>query len=208
MLEPIQGESGVYPATSEYLRKARELCDKHNALLIFDEVQCGMGRTGQWWAHQVSGVSPDVMTTAKALGSGFPVGACLAHGRAAKVFAPGDHGSTYAGNPLACSAALATINAIESGDLRTNAQDVGGYLISELSSSRFEAHVAEVRGSGFMVGIQLSSTQAKRVAAAAMERGLIINAIGDEILRLLPPLISTAEHVDQALITLQEVFDQ
>src|SRR3569833_382638 len=127
MLEPIQGEGGVYVASTEYLKAAREICDRHGALLIFDEVQTGMGRTGKWWAYQQSGVVPDVMTSAKALGGGVPIGACLARGAAASTFVPGDHGSTFAANPLASSAALAVIEAIEEDHLIANAHAMGAY---------------------------------------------------------------------------------
>ena len=145
LLEPIQGEGGIYPATREYLQAARRLADKHRALLIFDEIQCGMGRTGSWWAYEQYGVIPDIMTAAKALGSGLPIGACLARGIAATTLVPGDHGSTFAGNPLATTAALATIDVIENENLIANAQMVGDYFMTQLQDDGFAGLIAEVR---------------------------------------------------------------
>ena len=198
MLEPIQGEGGVYVASTEYLKAAREICDRHGALLIFDEVQTGMGRTGKWWAYQQSGVVPDVMTSAKALGGGVPIGACLARGAAASTFVPGDHGSTFAANPLASSAALAVIEAIEEDHLIANAHAMGAYLVRRLTDA-LGAKVKEIRGQGLMLGIELVEPNARKVMTDALANGLIINAIGDSILRLLPPMIITKADVDRAV---------
>jgi acetylornithine/N-succinyldiaminopimelate aminotransferase len=205
LLEPIQGEGGIYPATVEYLKAARETCDRVGALLIFDEVQTGVGRTGNWWAYQGYGVVPDIMTSAKALGGGIPIGACLARGAAAETLVPGDHGSTFAGNPLAASAALAVLEVVEDERLRENALGVGNYFSDQLAKTLGERAV-EVRGQGLMIGVQLRNPTAKQVLLDAMERGLIVNVIGDSILRFLPPLITTKEQVDKSLQILDEVI--
>jgi len=204
MLEPIQGEGGVYPASEAYLKAARAICDKHGALLIFDEVQTGMGRTGKWWAYQHSGVVPDVMTLAKALGGGVPIGACLARGAAATTLVPGDHGSTFAGNPLAASAAVAVIDAIEDDHLIANAHAMGAYLVRRLTDALGDK-VKEIRGEGLMLGVELAEPNARKVQTDALAKGLIINAIGDSILRLLPPLTITKADVDQAVEILRAV---
>jgi acetylornithine/N-succinyldiaminopimelate aminotransferase len=206
ILEPIQGESGVFPATPEYLQAARALCDKHGALLIFDEVQTGMGRTGKWWAYQHSGVVPDLMSVAKALGGGVPIGACLGRGVAATTLVPGDHGSTFGGNPLACRAALAVIEAMESEHLVANAHAMGSYFTHRLTEPAFKAHFTDVRGLGLMVGVTLQKPIAKRVQADALAAGLILNAIGDDTLRFLPPLIVTQADIDQAVGILAKVL--
>ncbi len=206
LLEPIQGEGGVYPAHRDYLNAARALCDKHGALLIFDEVQTGVGRTGQWWAYQHYGVIPDVMTLAKSLGGGVPIGACLARGAAAETFVPGDHGSTFAGNPLAARAALAVLETVEEDHLLANAHAMGEYLVHRLNEPTLRAKIADIRAVGLMVGVELREPIARRVAAAALERGLILNAIGDTILRLLPPLIITQADTDRAMQVLTAVL--
>jgi predicted acetylornithine/succinylornithine family transaminase len=204
MLEPIQGEGGVYPATNEYLQAARAVCDKHGALLIFDEVQTGMGRTGKWWAYQQSGVIPDIMTLAKALGGGVPIGACLARGTAASTLVPGDHGSTFAGNPLAASAANAVIEAIEDEHLVANAHAMGAYLVHRLNEA-IGPKVKEIRGQGLMIGVELAEPNARKMQSEALARGLVLNAIGDSILRLLPPLIVSKADIDQAVEILRAV---
>jgi acetylornithine/N-succinyldiaminopimelate aminotransferase len=205
LLEPIQGEAGVFAATLEYLQAARSICDSVGALLIFDEVQTGMGRTGDWWAYQGYGVVPDIMTAAKALGGGVPIGACLARGNAAETFVPGDHGSTFAGNPLAASAALAVIDAIESENLLSNAAVVGSYFASKLSSVLGD-RVLEVRGRGLILGVQLAKPIARKVLLESQQRGLLLNAVGDSILRFLPPLIISTEDVDSSIFILEEVI--
>jgi predicted acetylornithine/succinylornithine family transaminase len=204
LLEPLQGEAGVFAASSDYLKSAREICDEAGALLVFDEVQTGMGRTGDWWAHQNSGVTPDIMTSAKALGGGLPIGACMARGAAAEVFVPGDHGSTFAGNPLATTAALAVIETIETEGLLSNAAEVGDYFAHQIRTVLAD-DVLEVRGRGLIIGVQLRLPIAKKVLMESMDRGLIVNAVGDSILRFLPPLIITKGDVDQAISVLKEV---
>lgn len=206
LLEPIQGEGGVYPAHQKYLEAARDLCDKHGALLIFDEVQTGVGRTGKWWAYEHFGVVPDIMTLAKSLGGGVPIGACLARGDAAETFVPGDHGSTFAGNPLAASAALAVLQTVEDEHLLANAHAMGAYFVQRLREAPTGDKIAEVRGLGLMLGVELKAPDARRVQSEALERGLILNAIGDHILRLLPPLIINKADIDQAMDVLKAVL--
>lgn len=201
MMEPVQGESGVHPGSVEFLKTARELCDKFGAVLIFDEVQTGLGRTGKMFGYQHSGVIPDVMTLAKTLGGGFPIGACLARGKYADVFQPGDHASTFGGNPLACAAAIATLTEIIDGGWVDNADKVGAYLREQLAAL---PGIKEVRGPGLMIAAEFKEPIAKSVATKAMENGLILNPIGDSIIRFVPPLILTRENVDQAISVLRE----
>jgi acetylornithine/N-succinyldiaminopimelate aminotransferase len=205
LLEPIQGEGGVYPAHKPYLEAARALCDKHQALLIFDEVQCGMGRTGHWWAYQHYSVVPDVMTLSKSLGGGIPIGACLARGEAAETLVPGDHGSTFAGNPLASRAALAVLETIEDEHLLANAHAMGEYFVHRLNEPPLRAKIKDIRAIGLMLGVELAQPDARRVMRECLERGLILNAIGDSTLRFLPPLIITKADIDQAVETLMAV---
>ena len=205
LLEPIQGEGGVYPAHKPYLEAARALCDKHQALLIFDEVQTGIGRTGKWFAYEHYGVVPDVLTSAKALGGGFPIGACLARGDAALTLVPGDHGSTYGGNPLACATALAVLNTIEEEHLLANAAAMGAYFVQRLNEPPLRDKIAEVRGLGLMIGVELKAPDAKRVLMESLERGLLLSAIGDHTLRLVPPLNVTQSEIDAALKILAAV---
>jgi acetylornithine/N-succinyldiaminopimelate aminotransferase len=207
MLEPIEGESGVIPLEPGRLAAIRALCDERNVLLILDEVQTGMGRTGRWWAHQHEAAVPDVMTVAKALGGGMPIGAILA-GPRADVFEPGDHGSTFGGGPLACAAAVAVMRTVEGEGLVEHAAEVGDYLAESLSALADRgAPIAGVRGRGLMLGVALSSDVARDVAAAALDEGLIVNAIGDRTLRLVPPLIITRDEVDEAVLRLSRAFD-
>ena len=205
LLEPIQGEGGVYPAHKPFLEAARALCDKHHALLILDEIQTGIGRTGHWFAYQHYGVVPDVLTSAKALGGGFPIGACLARGEAALTLVPGDHGSTYGGNPLACATALAVLNTIEEEHLVANAAAMGAYFMQRLSEPPLQGKIAEVRGLGLMIGIELKAPDAKRVLMECMERGLLLSAIGDHTLRLVPPLNITTTDIDAVMEILAAV---
>lgn len=201
MMEPVQGESGVHPAKPEFLRAARELCDSFGAALIFDEVQTGLGRTGRMFGYENFGVVPDVMTLAKTLGAGFPVGACLAKGRFAEVFEPGDHASTFGGNPLACAAAIATVTEIRDGGWVENALAVGTYFMEHMSAF---PGVKEVRGLGLMIAAEFSEPVAKNIAAKALSKGLIVNPIGEHVLRFVPPLILTRELVDRAVGLLAE----
>jgi len=208
LMEPIQGEGGVWPATVEYLREARALADRSGALLIFDEVQTGMGRTGSLWAYQRYGVVPDIMTLAKGLGGGLPIGACLARGAAADVLQPGDHGSTFAGNPLTTTAANAVLDILADEQLTENARRVGAHFVSRLAELR-DANpetVGSIRGMGLMLGIEIKTGQARKIVAAALDFGLVINATGDDTLRILPPLTLTEAQVDDAMQRLQKAI--
>ncbi|MCL5105145.1 MAG: acetylornithine transaminase [Armatimonadetes bacterium] len=196
MMEPVQGESGVHPATNDFLRTARELCDKFNAALIFDEVQTGLGRTGKLFGYQNFDVVPDIMTLAKTLGGGFPIGACLARGKYADVFEPGDHAATFGGNPLACAAAIAAVTEISEGGWVANAAEVGAYFRQRLAELD---DIKEVRGLGLMIAAEFAKPKAKDMASKALANGLIVNAIGENILRFVPPLIITKALVDRAM---------
>jgi acetylornithine/N-succinyldiaminopimelate aminotransferase len=207
MLEPIEGESGVVPLAPGRLAAIRRLCDERDVLLILDEVQTGMGRTGRWWAYQHEDAPPDVMTVAKGLGGGVPIGAILASPRA-DVFEPGDHGSTFGGGPLACAAAVAVMRTVTSEGLVEHAAEVGDYLAESLSAlAERGAPIAGVRGRGLMLGVALTHDVARDVAAAALEEGLIVNAIGERTLRLVPPLIISRDEVDLAVQRLSTAFD-
>ena len=203
MMEPVQGESGVHPGSIEFLQTARQLCDELGAVLIFDEVQTGLGRTGKMFGYQNFGVVPDVMTLAKTLGAGFPIGACLARGKYADIFEPGDHASTFGGNPLASAAAIATVQELMDGGWVENADKVGEYFRKQLATL---PNIKEVRGLGLMIAAEFDLPVAKQLAAKAIENGLILNAIGDNILRFVPPLILTEELVDRAVETLKKCF--
>jgi acetylornithine aminotransferase len=188
LVEPIQGEGGVNVCHDGYLAGLREICDAHGWLLMLDEVQTGMGRTGRWFAYQHWGVKPDVVTLAKGLGNGVPIGACLAAGAAARLFRPGSHGSTFGGNPLACAAALATLTTIEEEGLVENAARQGEFLRAELGRRLAGVKgVKEIRGRGLMIGIELEQPCGELVQQA-LERGLLINVTAENVIRLLPPL--------------------
>jgi len=189
MLEIIQGEGGIHLADPAYYRGVRELCDEQGWLMICDEVQCGMGRTGKWFGYQQAGVQPDIATLAKGLGSGVPIGACLAGGKAAGLFGPGNHGSTFGGNPLVCAAALTTIEVIEQDCLLANAAKVGA-LIRQLFGEALAGvqGLVDIRGHGLMIGIELDRPCGELVGRA-LAAGLLINVTGDKIVRLLPSLI-------------------
>jgi predicted acetylornithine/succinylornithine family transaminase len=206
MLEPIQGESGIHALDTGFLRRLRRLCDERNVLLILDEVQSGMGRTGAWWAHQHDGVAPDVMTVAKGLGGGVPIGAILSAPRA-DIFEPGDHGATFGGNPLACAAGIAVIDTVNEHRLLDHVVTVGDYFIESLKTLAAEGlPVAGLRGRGLMLGLALSQDIAPQVSAAALQCGLIVNAIGARTLRIVPPLIITREEIDEAMLRLRSAL--
>jgi len=201
-LEAIQGEGGIQPAGIEFLREARRICDQKGWLLMIDEVQCGTGRTGKWFAHQWAGIKADVMPLAKGLGSGVPIGAVVAHGAAAEVFQPGNHGTTFGGNPLAMRAGLVTISTMEEDGLLKNAADVGGWLIETFRRELGALPgVAEVRGQGLMIGIELDRP-CNELVKSALEAGLVLNVTADRVIRLLPPLIFTREHAQRLVDTL------
>lgn len=185
-LEPIQGEGGVIPAPSGYLSAAREACNEHGALLVLDEVQTGIGRTGWWFAHQSEGVAPDVVTLAKGLGGGLPIGACIAFGPAAGLLGPGSHGSTFGGNPVSCAAALAVLDVIERDGLLMRARVAGERLTEIVGESE---HVSHVRGRGLLLGAVLTQPRAADVEASARDHGLLVNAVASDAIRLAPPLV-------------------
>ncbi|OLB94570.1 MAG: aspartate aminotransferase family protein [Actinobacteria bacterium 13_2_20CM_2_66_6] len=193
MLEPVMGEIGVIPAAPGYLKRVRQWCDQHNLLLILDEVQTGLGRTGRWFAHQHAGITPDVMTLAKGLGGGLPIGACLANPRA-DVFEPGDHGSTFGGNPLACAAAATVLDVIERDGLVGHAAEMGELLHSSLQ----DLGAKQVRGVGLMQAFEFEGARAKPFQQACLEAGLIVNTVDEHSVRLVPPLILTAQQIDRA----------
>ena len=189
LLEPIQGEGGIHVAQAEYLQGLRRISDERGWLLMFDEVQCGIGRTGYWFACQHAGVRPDVMTLAKGLGSGVPIGACLAAGAAAGVFKPGNHGSTFGGNPLACTAALTTLAVIDEEGLLKRAAALGQKLRDDFAKAlEGQAGVVAIRGDGLMIGIELDRPCGELVTRA-LERGLLINVTADKVVRMLPALV-------------------
>ncbi|MGH8661541.1 MAG: aspartate aminotransferase family protein [Burkholderiales bacterium] len=205
LVELLQGEGGVNICHDGYLNGLREICDAHGWLLMLDEVQSGMGRTGKWFAFQHSGVRPDVMPLAKGLGNGIPIGACLAAGPAAELFKPGNHGSTFGGNPLACAAALATLAIIEDERLMENAVAIGDFIRAELARKIGGLKgVREIRGKGLMIGVELEHACGELVPQA-LERGLLINVTMDNVIRLLPPLNFKREEAELLLATLVPV---
>ncbi|MCL2337621.1 MAG: acetylornithine transaminase [Firmicutes bacterium] len=202
LLEPVQGEGGVIPAERDYLAGVRELCDQQGLLLIFDEVQCGLGRIGKFMAYQHYGVEPDLITLAKALAGGFPMGAMLAKQAVADVFAPGDHAATFGGNPLACAAALAAMGVMLQEAVPENCAQVGAYLKEQLLVLQQKySFIREVRGLGLLLGMELAVEGAPYVRRC-QERGLLINCAAGNVLRLLPPLIITKEEADRAVAIL------
>ena len=209
MIEPLQGESGINPATPDFLAGVRALCDEAEVLLILDEIQCGMGRTGHFLASQGVGVQGDIVTMAKGIADGFPMGACLARGSAATTLVPGDHGSTFAGQPLACAASLATLDVMEEERLMERAAEVGGYFKSRLQELQkaLPDRIKEVRGRGLMVGLQLSTPDAKAVQKYLMEAGIVINATSDSVLRFVPPLIVTPADCDRVVATIEQALN-
>jgi acetylornithine aminotransferase len=209
--EAIQGEGGVNPMDADYLRQVRALCDKRDWLLMIDEVQCGMGRTGKWFAHQWAGIKPDVMPLAKGLGSGVPIGAVVAGPKAAHIFAPGNHGTTFGGNPLAMRAGVETIRIMEEEGLLANAARVGAHLKSalsrELAGELASGGVKEIRGMGLMLGIDLAKPCGDLVKRAA-DKGLLISVTADSVIRLVPPLIMTQAETDEVVAILCPLIKQ
>jgi acetylornithine/N-succinyldiaminopimelate aminotransferase len=203
MLEPIQGETGVHVIPDEVIAAAREACDAAGALLVLDEIQTGMGRTGSLWAYEQLPVRPDLMTTAKALGGGLPVGACVGTPEVSDVLERGDHGSTFAGGPLIAAAALAAFDVIDDAELLRSVRDLGTRFFEGLEA--LDA-IGEVRGRGLMVGARLDGIDAREAAARALDGGLIVNPIGGEVLRFLPPLVIGEAEVDRALEILRDAL--
>ena len=208
LVEPILGEGGVVVPQDDYLAKLRALCDRHDCLLMLDEIQTGMGRTGRWFAYQHADVLPDVVTLAKALGNGVPIGACLARGAAAEALKAGSHGSTFGGNPLACGAALAVLDTMQQQGLVERARQTGERLRAELAIAlRGLNCVVEVRGKGLMVGIEVDRACGELVARA-MDKRLLINVTADRVIRLLPPLIIDDAEVDTIVSTLRDLISE
>lgn len=203
-LESIQGETGVIPAPEGFLAAVRELCDEHGILMIVDEVQTGVGRTGDFYGHQHDGVLPDVITMAKGLGGGLPIGATLAHGKAAELFAPGSHGTTFGGNPVACAAANAVLGVIDD-EFLARVKDKGKRFTEQLVKV---AGVVEVRGRGLMLGVVLDKPVAKDAVAAGYRHGLILNAPSTSVIRLTPPLVITDDEVDLAVERIAAVLTE
>jgi len=200
LLEVVQGEGGVRPLTAEMLAAARAACDEHGALLMVDEVQTGIGRTGTWFAFQQTAIAPDVVTLAKALGNGMPIGACIARGPAAEVFRPGEHATTFGGNPVTAAAALAVLDVIEAEDVLSNvATRAAQFRIGLADLAAAEGTVREVRGSGLLLGIVLRDPIAADVAAHCRSKRLILNAVASDVLRIAPPLTISAAEVETAL---------
>ena len=206
LFEPIQGEGGIRLAHDEYIKGLRRICDAKGWLLMVDEVQCGTGRTGRWFAHQHAGVIPDVMTLAKGLASGVPIGACLAAGKAAGVFKLGSHGSTFGGNPFACVAALTTLAVIEQDGLMENALRLGDRIRSRLSVALAGIDaVVEIRGDGLLIGIELDRPCGELVQLA-LDAGLLINVTADKVVRLLPPMILNQAEADELVTKLAQLI--
>jgi acetylornithine/N-succinyldiaminopimelate aminotransferase len=206
IVEPIQGEGGVVMPRPDYLGRLREVCDRARLLLIVDEVQTGMGRTGKLFGYQHSGIKPDIITLAKALGGGIPIGAMVARAEVASLMTPGTHGSTFGGNPVACAAALAVFDALEQEGVIANAAEIGQYMIARLREiSRECPDVSEVRGQGMIIGVALKHA-AKPVVDACFRERLIVNGTADTILRLLPPLTLTKDEADAGLLIIERAL--
>lgn len=207
MLEAIQGEGGVHVPNPDYLPKVRALCDKYNAVLIFDEVQCGMGRTGTFFGCQQFGVKPDIVTLAKGLAGGVPIGAFMATDKVANAFHAGDHGSTFGGNPLACAAACVVLDALIDGNLMENAKEIGAYLQSKFEEykAKYPNLIKEVRGRSLILGMELTRP-GREIANECLDYGAIINCTAGNVLRFVPPLNITKAHVDELISVLDKVL--
>ncbi|MFA6940905.1 MAG: acetylornithine transaminase [Clostridiaceae bacterium] len=206
IFEPIQGEGGIIKADYEFMKKARELCDKYDAIMILDEVQCGIGRTGSFFAYQGYGVMPDVVCMAKALGGGFPIGAIAARGKAKDVLTPGDHGSTFGGNPLACSVAIAVLKELENEKIIENISAKSEYINEKLGKLKEKCNViVDIRGAGLLIGIEINK-DTKEFSKKCFEKGLLVVSAGKNTIRLLPPLNVSYEDIDSALNILEEVI--
>ncbi|WP_455953592.1 aspartate aminotransferase family protein [Blautia sp.] len=205
MVEPVQGEGGVHPATMEFMRGLREFCDEHEMLLLIDEVQTGWCRTGKVMSFMNYGIKPDIVSMAKALGGGMPIGAICATAEVAKAFTPGSHGTTFGGHPVCCAAALAEVNELLDRDLAGNAAKIGAYFMEQLKTL---PHVKEVRGQGLLVGVEFDDTiSGVDVKHECLHRYLLITAIGAHIIRMIPPLIITEEDCDKAVAIIREAVE-
>lgn len=207
ILEPIQGEGGIYPLSSPFLQAVRAACDKSGALLIFDEVQCGLGRTGELFAYQHMGVTPDIITLAKGIANGLPLGVVCARETVADALSPGDHGTTFGGNPVTCSAALAMLETIVNENYLPQVKELGGYLLTRLQTlqRQFPALIQEVRGADLMIGVELSS-HPQEILQSCQAAGLLVNITADNVLRLLPPFIITQADIDDAIAIMTEAM--
>ena len=199
LIEPVQGESGIYPADKTFLKELRALCDKNDLLLIFDEIQCGLGRTGRLFAYESYGVVPDIMTLAKSLGGGLPIGATIAKEKAASCFKYGDHGSTFGGNPICCAAAIEVLKILRDKKLLKHIADTGKYFINRLTMLK-EKHtvIKEIRGMGFMIGVELN-VKGSEIVSKCFEKGLLINCTKEKTLRFLPPFIICKSDIDRTI---------
>lgn len=207
LMETIQGEGGIYPASEAFIKGVRQLCDQQGALLILDEIQCGMGRTGQMFAWQGYGVKPDVMTTAKALGNGMPIGAFLASGKAATAMVPGDHGTTYGGNPLVCAAASKVLDIFEEKQIIKHVQKIGDYLWEKLETlMKTCGCITAHRGKGLMQGLEFSVPAGSIVSRALTEEKLVLIGAGANVIRFVPPLVISKEDVDEMVVRLERVI--
>ena len=209
IMETVQGEGGIYPATQEFLSGVKELCDKNDILLILDEIQCGMGRTGSMFAWQQYGVKPDVMTVAKALGNGVPIGAFLASGKAATAMVPGDHGTTYGGNPFVTAAAYKVLELFEKRDIVNHVKEMGDYLTKKLDKlkDKYDIIIAR-RGLGLIQGLEFKVPVSPIISQALIEQKLVIISAGTNIIRFVPPLVIEKEHVDEMVEKLSAVLDE
>jgi len=209
MLEPIQGEGGVHIPNGDYLKKVRALCDKYGALLILDEIQTGIGRTGTMFAYEQFGIKPDIVTLAKGLAGGVAIGAFIASNKVAAVFHAGDHGSTFGGNPLACAAANVTLDTIESDHLLSNTKAIGAYLTTKLKAlqDKYPALITQVRGMGLIIGMQLTKP-GRQIVNECLEAGAIINCTAENVLRFVPPLIINKNNVDELITILDKILEK
>ena len=209
MLETIQGEGGVYTPENDYLKKVRALCDKYHALLIFDEIQAGIGRSGKFFAYEKYGVKPDIVTLAKGLAGGVPIGAFIVTDEVAKAFHAGDHGTTFGGNPLACAAANVVLGTVPKPEFLAHVEEVGSYFKQQLEAlkAKHPALITEVRGTGLILGAELASAEYGRdIVNDCLAEGAIINCTAGKVLRFIPPLIITQEQVDAVIATLDDVL--
>ena len=208
IMETIQGEGGIYPATEEFIKGVRALCDEHDALLMLDEIQCGMGRSGEMFAWQGYGVKPDVMTSAKALGNGVPIGVFLACGKAATAMVPGDHGTTYGGNPLVCAAANAVLDVFKKKDIVSHVKEVGAYLYEKLDElvAEYDCVIAH-RGKGLIQGLEFNSAVGPVVTNALLEQHLVLISAGANIIRFVPPLVIKQADVDEMVVRLKAAIE-
>lgn len=209
IMEVIQGEGGLIQVEEEFLKNVRELCDENNAILIFDEVQCGAGRLGTFFAYQKFGVVPDIVTMAKGLGGGFPIGAMLSRGKASSVLVPGDHGTTFGGNPLACAVALTVVEELVDGGILGEVDKKSEYICSKIKELMEKySSIEKINGMGLLLGIKLASVEAKDFVTKAFEKGFLVVGAGNNVVRVIPPLNATYEELDKGIEKIAEVLDE